>query len=157
VDAVHHVRVIKNALERAGVPAEDVLPKLFECINSGILEWLPCNRIAAALWATLATQAKTRSKAPDTGMLSDIRMISTLLPYCDAMLIDRECHGLLKNIPAPYRPGYPCRVFTASGREELLEYLRGIERGASGEHLAKVREVYGDRIDHATTVIPTLD
>lgn len=157
VDAVHHVRVIKNALERAGVRDEDVLPKLFEYINSGILEWLPCNRIAAALWATLATQARTRSKAPDSGMLSDIRMISTLLPYCDAMLIDRECHGLLKNIPVAHRPHYSCRLFTASAREELLEYLRGIESGASAEHLAKVREVYGDRIDKATTVIPTVD
>ncbi len=156
-DAVHHVRVIKHALEMARVPDEEILPKLFEYIRSGIVEWLPCSRIAAALWATLATQAKTRSKAPGTGMLSDVQMISTLLPYCDAMLIDRECHGLLKNIPAAYRPDYSCHVFTASTRDELLEYLHGIERAASAEHLARVREVYGDRVDQATSVIPRID
>jgi hypothetical protein len=50
-------------------------------------------------------------------MVSDFQMVSTLLPYCDAMLVDRECHGLLKNT-----------------RDDLLQYLREIEpRGAHGQ------------------------
>jgi hypothetical protein len=155
--AVDHVRVIKHALEQAGVSQDDLWPRLLEYVGSGIVEWLPFNRIAAALWATLATQAKTRSKVPGRGMVTDVQMISTLLPYCDAMLVDRECHGLLKNIPAGYRPDYPCRVFSASTREEFLAYLRDIERSVPEEHMTKVREVYGDRIDRTASLIPKME
>jgi hypothetical protein len=28
-------------------------------------------------------------------MVNDIEMVSTLLPYCDAMFVDREMFGLL--------------------------------------------------------------
>ena len=80
-------------------------------------------------------------------MRSDVRMISSLLPYCDAMFVDRECHGLLANIPVSHRPNYGCRVFSLTNRDEFLEYLRAIESAASADHLAMVAEVYGDRAD----------
>lgn len=60
---------------------------------------IPFNDIASSLWASIAHQAAYggRKKPPDRGMVSDIDMISTLLPYCDAMFIDREMFELLRH------------------------------------------------------------
>jgi len=140
------MRAILHALESAGVARTDVWPKAFEYLASGLVDWLPFNRLRASLWATLATQAKDRAKPPGQGISNDIQMIATLLPYCDAIFVDRECHGLLRNIPASHRPAHPCRVFSVSNKAEFLDFLAEIEAGASEEHMAKLREVYGPRI-----------
>lgn len=143
---VDMMRAVLYALEHAGLAKTDIWLKAFEYLASGLVDWLPFNRLRAALWATLATQAKDRARPPGRGMSNDIQMIATLLPYCDAIFVDRECHGLLRNIPASHRPGYPCRVFSVSNKAEFLEFLTEIEAGASEEHMARLREVYGDRI-----------
>lgn len=145
--AVEVVRVVQHTLERAGVQPADIWPRTCEYLASDLLDYLPSNRLRASLWAVLASQAKDRSEPPNRGMSNDVQMLSTLLPYCDAMLIDRECHGLFKNIPASHRPQYPCKVFSASNKDAFLEYLREIEASVSTEHMTTLRDLYGDRID----------
>ena len=71
-------------------------------------------------------------------------MLSAYLPYCDAMFVDREMHRLLDEPPLKTAVNYGTKVFYPRSKREFLNYLDQIENSASAEHLAKVREVYGD-------------
>lgn len=144
--SVDLMRAILDALRHAGVPATEIWPKAFEYLESGLVDWLPFNRLRASLWATIAVQAKDRARPFGRGMSNDIAMIATVLPYCDAVFVDRECHGLLRSIPASHRPDCGGRVFSMSNKAEFIEYLKALEADAPDEHMAKLREVYGDRI-----------
>jgi hypothetical protein len=77
-------------------------------------------------------------------MSGDIDMISALLPYCDAMLLDQECRSLLQEPEVKSRLGFTTSVFSLRNRAEFLEYLDSIEASAGPEHIAKVLEVYGE-------------
>lgn len=72
-----------------------------------------------------------------------MRMISTVIPYCDAAFIDRECHTLLSEQPVSVRVGYGIRFFSHRNKEEFVTYLEGIETSATPEHLALLDTVYG--------------
>lgn len=108
---------------------------------------IPFNDIASSLWASIAHQAAHggRKKPPNRGMASDIDMISTLLPYCDAMFIDREMFELLRHGEIRKKISkYKTRIFSASNKKEFMEYLDSIEKGASKDHLKLISDVYGE-------------
>jgi len=90
-----------------------------------------------------AVSSLGRVKPPTQGLVTDIRMVSGLLPYCDAMLVDGEIAGYLRNEPLASSVGVYAKVFSSRTLEELIVYLRGIEQSATAEHLALVEEVYG--------------
>jgi len=144
--AVMTIRTIREALRKAGVEESEIWPKVMEYLLSDALETLPFNRISALLTAAVARKVAAGQKRPPTrGMLNDIRFLSTYLPYCDAMLVDNECHGL--SVEQPLRDElapYDCRIFCMNTKDDLMAYLGDIEAKASPEHLATVREVYGE-------------
>lgn len=76
-------------------------------------------------------------------MTNDIRMISTLLPHCDAVFVDGECHVLLTEKPVSERLGYDTQLFSHRNKEAFVTYLEEIETSAPPVHLALVEEVYG--------------
>jgi len=76
-------------------------------------------------------------------MTNDIAMISSLLPYCDALFIDNECHTYLNEKPLCDELNYGAKIFSPNNKEEFMEYLNSIESGMPKEHLDKVSEVYG--------------
>jgi hypothetical protein len=104
----------------------------------------PSNIIAASMYAVLSRKAAAgQKKLPDEGMVTDIRVVSALLPYCDAMFVDNFCRSLLNEIPQTHTLPYKCLVFSSKTSPEFLEYLRGIRDTASAEHLKLLEEVYG--------------
>jgi hypothetical protein len=97
------------------------------------------------MFAVIAYQAANgRTRPPNRGMSNDIKVVSSLMPYCDAMLVDNECRAMLANIPKAHALGYPTTVFSPAMGTEFLDYLRAIESQAPPEHLAEVHSVYGD-------------
>jgi hypothetical protein len=82
-------------------------------------------------------------KPPNRGMANDIKMVSVLLPYCDAMFIDKKCHSYIKDSHLCESFNYDARVFSLSTRKEFLDYLNEIETKAPKEIIAAVEEVYG--------------
>jgi hypothetical protein len=143
---------IGQGLERAGVARKDVWPQMLAYCSSDVVERLPFIRVAASLWATFAAQSSTRAEPPGQGLTNDVSIVSTLIPYCDAMFVDRECYGLLNNIPKSHRTTYGCQVFSLTNRDAFLEYLREMERAAPAGHLADVAEVYGDSVDRPSVL-----
>jgi hypothetical protein len=127
---------------------EENLRKMSEFLQSKEMLEVPFNRVSALLWAAIADQAANDAtrKPPNKGVVNDIDMISTLLPYCDATFIDRDMHGLLQY--GPLKPelekSYKTKIFSAANKKAFLEYLDGIEKGTDPKLLETIRGVYGE-------------
>jgi len=80
---------------------------------------------------------------PNQGTVTDITLVSTLLPYYDAMFMDNGCRARLRDIPKDYRPLYPCLVCSPNNGGDFIHYLKDIRDSVTPEHLKLVEEVYG--------------
>jgi len=127
-----------------GLSREQTNEAIKSFIESGAMNETPSNVISALMWASLAMKAAAGQKnPPDEGMVTDIDVVSTFLPYCDAMFVDNKCRSLLADIPKTHRLPYRCRVFSSKTSGEFLQYLRDIRASATPEHVVVVQEVYG--------------
>src|SRR6202043_3446302 len=98
----------------------------------------------AAMFASLAAKAAAGQKeVPNQGTATDINIVSTLLPYCDAMFVDNKCRALLHDIPKTHALPYPCRVFSPNIGPEFIRYLTEIRNSVTPDHLKLVEQVYG--------------
>ncbi|MGE4554853.1 MAG: hypothetical protein AB7D02_01845 [Candidatus Paceibacterota bacterium] len=133
--------------DREGI-SESNLKKISEFLLSKEMLNIPAIRINALLWASFAHQTAHggRKSPPNKGMVNDIEMVSTLLPYCDAMFVDSEMFGLLtlSYVKKDLEIKHKTKIFAPSNKEEFLKYLDGIEKEASIDHLQKIKEVYGE-------------
>lgn len=118
--------------------------KLAEFFKSGAVNEAPFNLIGAAMYASLAAKAASGQKEiPNQGTVTDINIVSTLLPYCDAMFMDNKCRALLHDIPKTHALPYPCRVFSLKTGADFMRYLTEIRDSATPDHLYLVEQVYG--------------
>jgi hypothetical protein len=73
---------------------------MIEYLSSDALQYVPVAKIRALLFAAIARKAAAGQKQPpNRGIVSDITMVSVLLPYCDAMLVDNQIAGYLQEQP----------------------------------------------------------
>ena len=115
-----------------------------EFLRNGVMNDAPFNVIGASLFASLSQKAAAgRKRPPNQGTSNDVDMLSTLLPYCDAMFVDNECRALWQDIPRDYKLPYPCALFSPNIGDEFLAYLRRIRDSATPEHMKIVSEIYG--------------
>jgi hypothetical protein len=118
--------------------------KLTEFFKSGAINEAPFNTISAAMYASLAKKAASGQKeSPNQGTVTDINIVSTLLPYCDAIFIDNKCRALLQDIPKDHALPYPCEVFSPNTGADFIHYLEEIRDSVTPEHLHLVEQVYG--------------
>jgi len=139
---------INKRLKCHGISGEnDINKELGEFLYSETFEDTPYIKIASMLYAEMARRVidHGRKKPPGRGFLNDVEMISTLLPYCDAMFIDKECRSFLLEKPLCEEINYGTKIFSLSNKEEFLEYLDEIRQSASEEHIKAVEEVYGTK------------
>lgn len=121
--------------------------KVIAFLKSGAMNETPSNIIAASMYAALARRAVVgQKKVPDEGMATDIRVVSTLLPYCDAMFVDNVCRSLLNEIPQTHKQPYKCRVFSSKTSSDFLQYLIEIRNSTTPKHLRLLEEVYGSKV-----------
>jgi hypothetical protein len=107
----------------------------------------PFVRMQSLMFAELAMRAAHGQKEPpDEGTTTDIDTVAHLLPYCDAMFVDNRCRSLLLDVPKSLRPPEAANLFSLNIKEQFLDYLRSIRNSITAEHVAAIREVYGD--DH---------
>jgi hypothetical protein len=141
-------------LFRVEVRDEGWAVALRDFLMSGAINEAPFVTISAAMFASLAVKATSgQKKLPNQGTVTDINIVSTLLPYCDAMFVDNPCRSLLHDIPKTHALPYPCRVFSLNTGAEFLHYLTEIRDSVSPDHLRLVEEVYGpDPLKPPTTI-----
>jgi hypothetical protein len=136
--------LIRDVLLQNGVSQDQLAERLKEFLDSDAFMDFPASRIESSLWAVIGQQASQgRQKPLNRGMVNDINVVASLLPYCDAMFIDNECRGLLSNIPQKHALGYPTRVFSPNNKADFIDYLREIENQADPRILKCVKDVYG--------------
>jgi hypothetical protein len=136
------LEMLKHIFEMEAAPAPAVAVKEF--LESSLTNQLPFNVIESLMFASLSQRAASgQKKMPDQGTLNDISVVSTLLPYCDAMFVDDGCRALLHDIPKEYKLPYPCAVFSKNNSQDFLVYLRSIRVSVTPEHLEIMRDAYG--------------
>jgi hypothetical protein len=75
--------------------------------------------------------------------MTDVQLISTVLPYCDAIFVDNEFARYLAEKDVRDRLGYDTKVFSSRSGKEFLSYLDEIENETPLSHIEKVNELYG--------------
>ena len=134
---------LQQIFERA-VGKEHSAATMSEFLRSGAINEAPFNIIDAAMYASLAMKAAAGQKeVPNQGTFTDVNLVSTLLPYCDAMFMDNGCRALWQDIPKEHKLPFPCAVFSPNTGGDFIRHLKEIRDSASSEHLRLVAEVYG--------------
>lgn len=113
-------------------------------VSDEILD-LPFVQIQSALYATMAKKAASQVRLPTQGFSVDVDAMSCLLPYCDAMFMDREVVGLWRDIqssPSKRLP-YDTKLFSMVSKSEFLSYLDGLEQAVPDEQRRYSDEVLG--------------
>lgn len=125
-------------------PSAEAATVLFDFLRSEALEQVPILRIQASVHAALAVRAQGQKHPPNEGYMTDVEIVATLLPYCDAMLIDRVTYSLL-NEPEVRRTlgGWVDRAFPPKQIDAFKLRLDTIEAGARANHARWVEWVYG--------------
>lgn len=137
------LNMLKRIFEAEAAPAQPMVTAK-DFLASGLTNQLPFNIVESLMFASLSQRAANgQKKMPDQGTLNDIRVVSTLLPYCDAMFVDDGCRALLHDIPKPYKLPYPCAVFSKNNSHRFLAYLRSLRDSVTREHLEIMKDAYG--------------
>lgn len=137
---------ISETLKRKTKSDQEYKEKLNQFMTSDCFEKVPFVRIFSMLMATIAARISSghmKKEKVEASVYNDIMMISSLLPFCDAIFLEKQMAGFLRDNPLAKVIGKMPRVFSLSNKEEFLEYLRCLEKAASVEHIAAVTEVYG--------------
>ena len=89
-------------------------------------------------------QASGQRRPAGGGTLNDVTTIATVMPACDAIYVDNEVAAFLNEEPLRTQLDFGTHVFSQRTRHEFAAYLDEIRDAAPDEHVAAVREVYGD-------------
>jgi hypothetical protein len=136
---------LRRVFRDAGVEDKDINTNILSFLNSDALRTVPFLRISSSMYATLARKAAAgQKKPPNEGTQTDVTILSTLLPYCDAMFIDSPCASLLSDIPKEHRLPYETKIFTSKTKAQFLSYIQQIRTDAPESHIDVVRATYGD-------------
>lgn len=150
--APSHVWIIGRVWElftHAGLPEAENITRVVDFFLSPKTQRdVPYCHISALLYAALAREASSPGSTmtpPNRGTYYDTQMIATLLPYCDAMLVDNQWRGYMEKEPLRKElASYKTEIFSPNTMPKLMSYLEEIEQQATSEHLEKVAEVYGE-------------
>lgn len=140
------VQCVLRECGRHLTPPQNAVDAAREYFEKAEFSEVPFVRISSLLLAGLARRAASGQKRPPSrGMITDINMVSLVLPYCDAVFLDREMDSLLSERDVRDRLGCETAVFSARNFDSFFEYLDSIKETASDQLLDALGEVYGDR------------
>lgn len=138
---------MRRKLKDDGSSEAEAEEKVYEFFESDHVLMAPFARIQARMLRQLYVRHKEKragQEPPSRGMMNDIHMISTYLPYCDAAFIDNECYTLLSEKGgADVLKGYDVKIYCSRTRKDFLDYLRQVIDGCPDWHRATGQEKYG--------------
>lgn len=144
-NATATILAIHRRLRENGVAEEELWEKTVEFFTSPHLDEVPYLRISCMLFAAFARKAASGQRRPPSGgTLNDVKTVATVMPACDAIFVDNEVSALLREEPLRSRLDFGTRVFSQATRTEFIQYVEEIRNTATDDHVAAVREVYGD-------------
>ena len=136
--------VLVKAMKKAEVPDDKTFDAMIEFLRSDSMFAVPFIRINASYWASFAVKVAAGQKTPpNRGAANDAEIVSTLLPYCDAMFLDNHTRSLITDVPKNRQLPYGTRLFSPSSGDQFLAFLDEIINCVPKDHLDLVRDVYG--------------
>lgn len=143
--AVHLLNEMATVLRDHGVSETEVGLRIREYFQSERFLQVPYVRLSSMLFASLARKAAAgQRREPSQGTYTDVATIAALLPFCDAMFLDREMAGLLKEEPLRGEvEKYGTRIFSKADEEAFLGYLRDLEAQCAPAQVDAAKDVYG--------------
>lgn len=137
---------IMRRLDQEEVPIDERDELLREFLVSEQLRSVPAFRLKMCLLAAFAADAAGgRGSPPQGSMWFDIQGISAFLPYCDAILVDKQCKRWLRTIADHDDCPWPARIFSVDDTDAFLAYLQKLEEDAGPERRQLAIEVYGEQ------------
>lgn len=136
---------LRMAFRETGISESECGSKVLEFLVSfQAMARIPFVRLQAGMYAVMARRAVNgHGKEPGPGMANDINAASTLIPYCDAMFLDREFRGILSEKPLSEEVTlYGTKIFSAGNMQEFYSYLDELEAAMSDEHRTALRALY---------------
>jgi hypothetical protein len=105
---------------------------------------VPKVRLGASMYAVLARQAGSGMKSVESSFATDLAIVSTILPYCDGIVVDGRCAEVLRQPPARAEvKRWGTAVQSARDLSGFRSWLDDIAVRATPEHLAAVEAAYG--------------
>ena len=140
------MRAVAAAFAAAGLSREDAAYNTALYFKNADHGTLPFLHLDALLTAALVWQFATgRSNTLNKGTTNDLAAIKYFLPYCDAMYVDNAMRALLADHQVARELRFGARVFSRKTCDEFVAYLEELIVSAPVEHIAKIREVYGEK------------
>jgi hypothetical protein len=109
---------LDKSLCEAGIVESELPEKIWECLESEAFGDVPFVKISCHLFAAFARRVPGRTNPPEGHPFNDVNMLSAYLPYCGAMFIDREMHGLLDEQPLKSALDYGTKVFSLRSKPD---------------------------------------
>ena len=108
---------------------------------------IPQIRISSVMFAGWAHRAASGKKNPPKSTV-DVQFISSYLPYCDALFVDKESANLLKEFPKRTPPKFRltefnARVFSLGNKEQFLDYLDQLVTDIPAEQMEILKDMGG--------------
>jgi hypothetical protein len=146
-------RIFKR-LEHSVVEENELLKKAADFMQSVWLQQAPAVSISSSIYACLARKAATQNKPPTRGFSNDLDVMSCLLPYCDAMFLDRECANYWREIQGTPNRRFPyaTRIFSMADDDAFLDYLDELEQGVSAKQRELADQLYPNRLPSSCRV-----
>lgn len=136
-------RALRTFFEKRGVTPEASTAEVLKFWGWAGNHHQPQHRISSYLFAGLARRIANNQRAPDKGMMNDIRAIATYGPYVDAMFVDKMCENLLREQPLARDLKMKAKFFSMRTGEAFLAYLDGLAAQATDEVRRYAEEAYG--------------
>lgn len=124
----------------------ETIVRYFSDVDS-LLE-IPQIRISSVMFAGWAHRAANGKKNPPKST-ADVQFISSYLPYCDALFVDKESAALLKEFPKGTPPKFRltefnARVFSLGNKEQFLDYLDQLVADIPTEQMEILKDMEGE-------------
>ena len=147
--AIELMEALMNTARASGIVEENLFLTILKYLSdaNALLE-VPCLKISSVMFAGLARSASLGEKKPPKSTV-DVQFISSYLPYCDAMFVDKQSARMIRELPssAPEHlrlNHYKAKIFTLNERDDFLQYLEDVVNQLSAEQIEALRDVEGD-------------
>lgn len=136
-------RALRAFFEKRGVAPEASTAEVLKFWGWAGNHHQPQHRISSYLFAGLARRIANNQRAPDKGMMNDIRAIATYGPYVDAMFVDRMCENLLREQPLARDLTMKAKFFSMRTGDAFIDYVDQLAAQATDEVRRYAEEAYG--------------
>jgi hypothetical protein len=118
--------------------------KISEVFASQHYRQMPSQQLSARLYAAFKQRLRRKADAMPTtedkretkysGLMFDIKHVSTYAPYCDAYFADKWMAHLMEDSRVSVEKTFGCKVFSSSSIQQLYQWLDDLKATMRQQH-----------------------